>query len=296
MQVMRWRGRAAVVLALGALVGAGCGSDGGGASSTAATAAHTFHAGTTMARLRDAGEITIGVKFDVPPFGYENPTSGAVEGFDVDVATAVADALGVQPKFVEAGPDGGVGLLEDRTADLVLATLTISAARDREIDFSEPYFVARGRILVKASDTSISGVGDLAGKHVCTVRGSTYQHVLKRTAPRARRRLVDAYATCLDLLGSGAVDAIAAGDVTLTGMIIHDPSLKLVGEPLTTEPYGAGIEEGDAAFQAFVDGVLATFKADGGWDAAYDRWMGRYTGEPQKPPAMTLRDALAGPS
>jgi glutamate transport system substrate-binding protein len=296
MQVMRWRGRAVVVLALGALVVAGCGGDGGGASSTAATAAHTFPAGTTMARLQDAGEITIGVKFDVPPFGYENPTSGAVEGVDVDVATAVADALGVQPKFVEAGPDGGVGLLEDRTADLVLATLTISAGRDRRIDFSEPYFVARGRILVKASDTSISGVGDLAGRHVCTVRGSTYQHVLKRTAPRARRRLVDAYATCLDLLGSGAVDAIAAGDVTLTGMIIHDPSLKLVGEPLTTEPYGAGIEEGDAAFQAFVNGVLATFKADGSWDAAYDRWVGRYTGEPQKPPAMTLRDALAGSS
>jgi glutamate transport system substrate-binding protein len=296
MQVMRWRGRAVVVLALGALVVAGCGNDGGGASRTASTAAHTFPAGTTMARLQDAGEMTIGVKFDVPPFGYENPTSGAVEGFDVDVATAVADALGVQPKFVEAGPDDGVGLLEDRTADLVLATLTISAERDRRIDFSEPYFVARGRILVKAADTSITGVGDLAGKHVCTVRGSTYQHVLKRLAPRARRRLVDAYATCLDLLGSGAVDAIAAADVTLTGMIIDDPSLKLVGEPLTTEPYGAGIEQGDAAFQAFVNGVLATFREDGGWDAAYDRWVGRYTGEPQKPPAMTLREALAGSS
>jgi ABC-type amino acid transport substrate-binding protein len=290
--VTRWRGPAIVVLALGVLVVAGCGGDERGAGRTTATAAHTFPAGTTMARLQDAGEMTIGVKFDLPPFGFENPTSGGVEGFDVDVATAVADALGVQPKFVEALADDGVGLLEGGTADLVLATLTISAAGDRRIDFSEPYFIAHGRILVKSADTSITAVGDLVRKRVCTVRGSTYQHALKRKAPRARRRLVDSYATCLKLLQGGAADAISADDATLTGMIIEDPSLKLVGEPLTTEAYGAGVKDGDAAFQTFVNGVLATFKADGRWDAAYERWIGRYTGEPQKPPAMTLQEAL----
>ena len=70
--------------------------------------------------------------------------------------------------------------------------MTITAERDEEIDFSEPYFIASGRILVKKSDNSIKGVDDLAGKKVCTALGSTYEETLKKQAPKAKLRLVDA--------------------------------------------------------------------------------------------------------
>ena len=66
--------------------------------------------------------------------------------------------------------------------------MTINAERDEEIDFSEPYFIARGRILVKKSDNSIKGVEDLAGKRVCTALGSTYEDTLKKQAPKAKTR------------------------------------------------------------------------------------------------------------
>jgi glutamate transport system substrate-binding protein len=300
MQTMRWRWTAALVLALGVLVAAGCGDDESASSgdtattaTTATTKARTFPAGTTMAKLQTDGEITVGVKFDVPPFGFKNPRSGAVEGFDIDLAKAIADELGVKPKYIEALSDNRIQFLKDGTADLILSTMTINAERDQEIDFSDPYFIARGRILVKKSDTSINGVKDLAGKEVCTALGSTYEDTLKKEAPKAKRRLVDSYSECLELLQNGAVDAVSTDDVILTGMIIQDPSLKLVGEPLTTEPYGAGIKEGDTAFQSFVNDVLAKFKSDGRWDASYEKWVGRYTGESQKPPTMTLKEAIA---
>lgn len=294
MQTMRWRWLTALVLAVGVLVAAGCGDDkgGGGAASTATTKAPTFAAGTTMAKLQDAGEITIGVKFDVPPFGFKNPRSGAVEGFDIDVAQAIADALGVKPKYIEALSDNRIQFLKDGTADLILSTMTINAERDQEIDFSEPYFIARGRILVKKSDTSIKGVEDLAGKKVCTALGSTYVDTLKKKAPKAKPELLDSYSECLDALQNGAVDAVSTDDVILTGMIIQDDSLKLVGAPLTTEPYGAGIKQGDTAFQDFVNGVVQKFKDDGRWAASYEKWVGRYTGEDQKPPTMTLKEAI----
>ena len=296
MQTMRWRWLAALVLAVGMLVVAGCGDEddegSGGAGTTTETAVKSFPAGTTMAKLQDAGEITIGVKFDVPPFGFKNPQSGAVEGFDVDIAKAIADELGVKPKYIEALSDNRIQFLKDGTADLILSTMTINAERDEEIDFSEPYFIARGRILVKDSDSSIKGVADLAGKEVCTALGSTYEDTLKREAPRAERRLVDAYSECLELIQNGGVDAISTDDVILTGMIIQDDSLKLVGDPLTTEPYGAGIKEGDSAFQDFVDDVLKRFEEDGRWAASYEKWVGQYTGEDQKPPTMTLQEAI----
>ena len=138
--------------------------------------------------------------------------------------------------------------------------MTITAERDEEIDFSEPYFVAKGRILVKKDNTDIKGVDDLAGKNVCTALGSTYEETLKKQAPKAKLRLVDSYSECLELIQNGGVDAVSTDDVILTGMIIQDDTLKLVGDELTTEPYGAGIKEGDTAFKEFVDAVIAKYK------------------------------------
>ena len=75
-------------------------------------------------------------------------------------------------------------------------------------------------------------------------------------------------------------------------MIRQDDELKLVGDELTTEPYGAGVKEGDTEFKAFVDSVIASYKEDGSWATAYQKWVGQYTGEKQDPPTMTLQEAL----
>jgi glutamate transport system substrate-binding protein len=294
----RWAPLLALVFVLGLLVAA-CGDDdeepaGGGAEQAAEV--EKFPADTTMGRLQKAGEIKIGVKYDVPPFGFKNPDSGDIEGFDVDLGQAIADKLGVKANFIEAISDNRIPFLEDGTVDLVLSTMTINAERDQEIDFSEPYYIARGRILVP-QDSDIAGIDDLAGKKVCTALGSTYEETLKTQAPKAKRQLVDSYSECLELVQNGAVDAVSTDDVILTGMIIQDDTLKLTeGEPLTTEPYGAGIKDGDTEFKEFVDGVLEEYKSDGGWAEAYEKWIGQYTDEQQDPPTMTLEEAIEATS
>jgi ABC-type amino acid transport substrate-binding protein len=244
-----------------------------------------------MADLQEAGTITIGVKFDVPPFGFKNPETDAVEGFDVDLGQAIADALGVEPEFIEAISDNRIPFLADGTADLILSTMTITTDRDAEIDFSIPYYVAEGRVLVP-EDSDVTGVEDLAGTTVCTATGSTYEENLKTSAPEAKLRLVDTYSECLELIQTDSVDAVSTDDVILTGMIISDDSLKLVGDGYTTEPYGVGIAEGDTEFKEFVDGVVSDYISDGRWAAAYENWIGQYTGEAQDPPTMTLEEAL----
>jgi ABC-type amino acid transport substrate-binding protein len=55
-----------------------------------------------MGKIQEKGEISIGVKYDVPPFGFKNPRTDAIEGFDIDFGKAVADKLGVKPKYIEA--------------------------------------------------------------------------------------------------------------------------------------------------------------------------------------------------
>jgi glutamate transport system substrate-binding protein len=294
----RWRAvitALALALALGA---ASCGDDddeepaGGGPTPTEeSTTAEEFPADSTMGKIQQAGKIRIGVKYDVPPFGFKNPQSGDVEGFDVDLGIAVADKLGVEPELVEAISDNRIPFIQDGTVDLVLSTMTINAERAQEIGFTDPYFIAKGRVLVP-KDSDIKGVEDLGGKKVCTALGSTYEETLKTQAPDADLRLVDAYSECLELLQNGAVDAISTDDVILTGMIIQDDSLKLVGDELTVEPYGGGFKKDDTEFAEFLNGVLAEYKSSGAWQESYDRWLGQYTGEQQSPPDQTLAEVL----
>jgi glutamate transport system substrate-binding protein len=294
-----WRALLTMALAVAALAVAGCGDDddddgGGGGDGGGEPAADVeqFPADTTMGKIQERGEITIGVKFDVPPFGFKNPQSGEVEGFDVEMGKIIAEELGVEPKFVEAISDNRIPFLQKGEVDLILSTMTINQERDLEIEFSEPYYIARGRILVPG-DSDIQGIEDLGGKRVCTALGSTYEETIREQAPDADLKLVNLYSECLELLQNGAIDAISTDDVILTGMIIQDDTLKMVGDELTVEPYGAGIKEGDKEFQKFVSDTLEAAQEDGRWDEIYQRWVGQYIDKPAQPPDMTLEEALA---
>ncbi len=297
-----WPLLAVLMLVLG-LVAAGCGDDeeeggGGGASSeqTPAAEVQEFEPGTPLGDIQQKGEIAIGVKYDVPPFGFNNPKTNEVEGFDVDLGRAIAERLGVEPKFIEAISDNRIPFLQDGTADVILSTMTINEERVQEIEFSDPYFIAKGRILVKGDNSEITGVDSLAGKRVCTALGSTYEATIKEQAPEADLKLVDSYSECLELLQNGAVDAVSTDNVILTGMIIQDDTLKLVGDDLTTEPYGAGIKNNDTEFKEFVDSTIAEFKSDGRWKKTHEKWVSQYTKEPEEPPTMTLEEALEATS
>jgi len=283
-----------LVLAL-ALPLAACGSDdpepteptGGGE-----TQEEEFPADSTMAAIQEKGEIVIGVKYDVPPFGFVEPGSDEPQGFDVDLGTIIAEELGVTPVFREAISDNRIPFLQNGEVDLILSTMTITTDRDAEIDFSRPYYIAHQRILTP-EDSDIQGIEDLGGKKVCTVLGSTGEATLKKDAKDAKRTTVDSYSECLELLQNGAVDAEISDDVILAGQVIQDDSLHLVGDFLTDEPYGVGIPDGQTDMQGFVDGVIEGTFEDGTWDTLYEEWVGQYTGEEaDHPERLTLQDAL----
>ena len=188
-----------------------------------------------MAELQEAGEIEIGVKYDVPPFGFKNPQTDAIEGFDVDLGQAIADELGVEPNFIEAISDNRIPFLVDGTADLILSTMTITRPGRRSTSSctTSPRAACSHR-WTPTSPGQRTWREDGVHSHRVDVRGEP-----QGERAEAKLRLVDTYSECLELIQIDAVDAVSTDDVILTGMIIQDDTLELKGEGYTVEPYGA---------------------------------------------------------
>lgn len=249
----------------------------------------TFEAGTTMARLQAQGSIKVGVKFDQPGFGLKNPTSEDVEGFDVEIAELIADALGddVEVELVESVSRNREPFLQDGTVDLVIATYTINDTRKQVVDFAGPYFVARQDLMVKADDDSISSVDDLAGKKVCTVTGSTSATNVQAKAPEAQITLLDTYSQCAEGLGDGRFDAVTTDDTILAGLVQSSGgAYKLLEAPFSDEPYGIGLKKGDDAFRDFLNDVLEDIFENGDWAEAFSDTLGRLGLDTPEPPEV----------
>ncbi|WP_018636844.1 glutamate ABC transporter substrate-binding protein [Parafrankia elaeagni] len=289
------RSQSRVALALTAalvasLALAACGDDDSDAEAApAGTAATTFPAGSTMAELQSAGSITVGTKFDQPLFGLRN-LRGEPEGFDVEVAKIITDALGIpedKVEFVETVSANREPFIQQGRVDMVVATYTINDKRKEVIDFAGPYYVAGQTLMVRADETAITGKDTLAGKRVCSVSGSTPAERIRTEAPQAELTLFDVYSKCAEALKNGQVDAVTTDNAILLGLMDSDPdTFKLVGEPFSTEPYGIGIAKGDDEFRTFINETLTAAYGDGRYEAAYESTIGSVEPEMPTPPAV----------
>jgi glutamate transport system substrate-binding protein len=287
--------RYAATLAAFGLVLSGCASEAGNqaeqeAENTAAVETDvSFEAGTTMARLNEAGKVTIGTKFDQPGFGLLNP-DGVPEGFDVEIAKIVAGKLGIEPEnitWTETVSANREQFIKDGRVDFIVATYTINDTRKQQVDFAGPYYEAGQDIMVaKGNPEKIEGPEDLAGKNVCSVEGSTPAQNIRDNYPEATLTLFDVYSKCADALSAGQVDAVTTDNVILTGLVSGSPDdFELVGNPFTKEPYGIGLMLGDTEFRNFINDVLEESYEDGSWADAWDRTAGKITGQeaPESP-------------
>jgi ABC-type amino acid transport substrate-binding protein len=246
--------------------------------------------GPTLDAIRSAGKLVCGVKFDVIAFGFRNPTTGDVEGFDADLCREIAAALGVEPEFVEAISANRIPfLLEDRV-DVVISTMTRTEDRLKEIDFSKIYYLAGQRILVK-SDSDYQEVADLveAGVTVCSGQGSTSEANLREAGvPEDKLLLTATYSEAAQALLDGRCDAVSTDDSILFGLAEQSEGLEVRGERFTEEPLGIGIKKGKEDLVAFINAVLDQMAANGRWAELYDMHIKPYTGEEAPEPPLDM--------
>lgn len=238
--------------------------------------------GSFMAKIRARGYLIAGVDQSTYHFGFLNPLSGQIEGFDIDMVRAVAKAIFGNSNpgtvhFKAISDEQRIPDVSDGTVDIVAHTMTITCDRMKLVDFSSVYFEAAQRVLVLKSSTAKS-LDDLHGQKVCATRGSDSVDRIKEHHAIAVQ--VPYWTDCLVLLQQGDVVAISTDDSILDGLAAQDPWTMIIGPQLTKEPYGLAISKQHPEFVRFVNAVLQQLRTDGQWKASYARWLGNPVQDP----------------
>ncbi len=248
-------------------------------------------AGSTMARIAKQRYLTVGVLVDTYPLAFRDvkDVNLPLEGFDIDVARDIAEAIFGDREKVVFQPLQEADRFEtvrSGQVDLTVAAATITCPLREQVDFSTVYYEAGQRVLVNRG-SAVNGLGDLGGKRVCAARGSTS---LPSILAAAAKLIPTATQTdCLMLLQLGEVDAVCTDDTILAGMVAQDPQTEVVGPRFTEEPYGVAINKNSPDLVRFVNAVLQRRVEDGRWRASYEHWLAPL-GPPPSPPTPQYRD------
>lgn len=224
--------------------------------------------------------ITWGVKADTKLLGLIDVKDGKEKGFEIDLATALTKKMlgkNAKAKFVTVTSQSRIPLLKNGNIDAIIATMTITPERQKTIDFSNSYFDAGQSLLVK-DDSSVKKVEDLNNKTIIGVVGSNSVENVKKFAPKAQVLQLPDYAQALTALKSGQGDALTTDNVILAGMAVNNPGYKLQGKAFTTEPYGIGINKGQADFRKAVNKALKEVQQDGTYNKLIVKWFGNVPG------------------
>ena len=242
--------------------------------------------GDAVRRIQQRGYLTVGVDQNSYLWGYRDPETGQIVGFDIDLVKAIAkDILGSDAKIVykTIPTDQRITAVQDHSVDMVVRTMSITCDRIKQVAFSTAYFEVGQQLLVPKTGTAVTGFDDsLTGRTVCAASGST-----------AEALLVPNQLDCLVRLQLGQADAVLTDNALAAGQAAQDPAVHLIGQPLTKETYGVAMNLSDTDLVRRVNKVLDDYRSGGAnspWMQAYGKWLAHNLPGVTGPPAPLYKD------
>lgn len=255
---MRIRTLSAALLAVAALALVGC-----TASATAPSPKTSTSATGELAVVQKAGVLTIATEGTYRPFSYHEGGSGPLVGYDVEVAQAVAKKLGVKAKFEETQFDAIFAGLESHRFDVIANEISITPERQAKYEFSKPYTVSTGVIVVKSSNNDIKSFADLKGKKVAQSLTSSFYTLAKQSG--ADIEAVEGWAQSVANVQDGRVDATINDKLTWLDFKKNNGAsgLKVAAESPDTSKSAFVFAKGSGTLVTAVNTALDQLRADG---------------------------------
>jgi ABC-type amino acid transport substrate-binding protein len=256
----KWTLIAVVALLAAIVAGAGCGGDDEPSTNT----------GTELKTIKP-GELTVGS--DIPYKPFEFGREGDYQGFDVDLVTEIGNKLNLETTFVKTPFDTIFRNLAQGKFDMVATASTISAEREKQVDFSDPYFPADQSLMVKKG-SDIKTVDDLEGKVIGAQLGTTGADYAKENTKAKTIRTYDLIDDAFNALESGQVEAVINDCPVSKYAERAHTNLTVVRSIETNEQYGLAFPSGSDALREAVNEQLAELKKNGKLAEIQNKWLG----------------------
>ncbi|MFE4108153.1 basic amino acid ABC transporter substrate-binding protein [Almyronema epifaneia] len=231
------------------------------------------------------GTLRVATEPAFPPFESQS-ASGDLEGFDIDLMTAIGEEAGLTVEFESLPFDGIIPALQAGTVDAAISAITITQEREETVDFSRPYFVAGLAIAVREdAPEAVASLEDLENKRIAVQIGTTGAEKAAEI-PGATITTFDSAPLALQELANGNVDAVINdAPVTLDAIASGNlQGLEVVGELLTEEFYGIALPSDSENVEA-VNEALGTLIENGTYAEIYRKW---FDAEPPELPESAL--------
>lgn len=210
-----------------------------------------------------------------PPMEFVD-SSKQIEGFDIDMIKAAAQAAGFEAVIKNTAWDGIFAGLSAGDYDAVLSSVTITDERKRVMDFSAPYVNAGQVIIAPKTAKGISKPSDLAGKKVGVQIGTTGDLAVAKIA-KAAKKTYDEIGLAVEDLSIGRLDAVVVDSPIAANYVLQNEKykakLEIVGTPFTAEYYGIAVKKGDKSALDLINKGLAAIEKDGTMAKLKAKWL-----------------------
>jgi ABC-type amino acid transport substrate-binding protein len=252
---------AVLMLAIASVLAA-CG--GGGSSSSSSEA-------TEAGGGEEAGKpLSVGSDIPYPPF--EQGKSGEYTGFDIELMEAIGEKIGRTPEFHDTSfetifRDVGQGKFE-----AVISAATITEEREKEVAFSDPYYLSEQAILVKEG-SEIKGLSELAGKTVGAQQGTTGLELGKEKAEAGELRPYPEGPDAINALKAGTVEAVIIDAPVAQNAVEEEGGVTIAEKVPTEEEYGIALAKDNTELLEEINQGLAEVIEDGTYTTIYEKWF-----------------------
>jgi polar amino acid transport system substrate-binding protein len=255
-----------------------------------------------IANARTAPPLVVGVSDMGLPFTAVR--DGRLVGFDIELAERFGASLGREVRFSNMDFGSLIAAVSTGKTELIAASIYVTEEREKQIDFSTPYYrmdtlavALKSNVAIPAEPGADAGLqlrspDDIADKRIGVLQGSVHDTYVHEHYPRA---VVLQYRSPSDLLlavQAGKVDAGVYNRDALVDMLEDRPRLGLVGGDLTTYPVGVGLRQGNDALRAQFNAFLARLRESGQYDDMLERWIARRAGAMPAMPAVPTNGVL----
>ncbi len=214
--------------------------------------------GKTLAQVKEAGELVVATSPDFPPF--ESLEGDEVVGIEVEILELICKELGVELEIKQMDFDSVLIGVQAAKYDCGMSGITVTPAREKNMLFTDAYYVAAQVIVVK-EDSTIAGKADLKGKKVSVQTGTTADEGCTDEGLDVQAFAANADAKAA--LTTGKVDAWVVDNLTAMQMVEEGDGLKILGENMTEEPYAFAFAFGSEDLVEEINKILGKLIEDG---------------------------------